>query len=63
MRQKVDEQFATILNKLHEGKHSEEDLLTNDKVSEVMDVTHLYATNARVTDYNTAVYNSSQNET
>ena len=69
MRQKGDQQFANILNRLREGNHNEEDikvlenrLINNEQMEQVMDVTHLYATNQHVNNYNTAVYNRSLNE-
>jgi len=71
MRQKDDKQFAELLNRLREGKHSEDDiailkqrLLTVKRLEDnyPMSVTHLFTTNASVDAYNNAVYMSSNTD-
>ena len=71
MRQKDDKQFAELLNRLREGKHSEDDiailkqrLLTVKPLEDnyPMSVTHLFTTNASVDAYNNAVYTSSNTD-
>ena len=70
MRQK-DKQFAELLNRLREGKHSEDDItILKQRLLTVkphqdnypMSVTHLFTTNASVDAYNNAVYMSSNTD-
>ena len=65
MRQKDDKQFAEVLNRLREGKHSEHDinclkerLLHTVPGSEnyPMETTHLFTTNASVNAHNNGMY-------
>ena len=65
MRQKDDKQFAEVLNRLREGKHSEHDinclkerLLHTVPGSEnyPMETTHLFTTNASVNAHNNSMY-------
>ena len=65
MRQKDDKQFAEVLNRLREGKHSERDidclkerLLHTVPGSEnyPMETTHLFTTNASVNAHNNSMY-------
>jgi len=69
MRQKDDQQFANILNRLREGIHSQQDisvlenrLIKEQDTEKVSDVIHVYPTNDRVNEYNTTIYNRSVNE-
>lgn len=71
MRQKDDHQFAELLNRLREGKHSQDDI-ANLKVRLLhlkpgqehypMNTTHLFTTNASVNAHNNALYSLSKGE-
>ena len=65
MRQKDDKEFAQLLNRLREGKHSEDDItILKQRLLNVrpgqdnypMTMAHLYTTNASVNDHNNALY-------
>lgn len=71
MRQKDDRQFAELLNRLREGKHTELDidclkerLLHTARGDEnyPMETTHLFTTNASVNAHNNSMYTKSQND-
>ena len=71
MRQKDDKQFAELLNRLREGKHSEHDieclkerLLHTVPGSEnyPMETTHLFTTNASVNAHNNSMYAKCQSD-
>ena len=59
MRQRESKVFAEILNRLHEGKHTPDDLLKlKDRllqklgISDPMNVPHLFIQNAKVNEFN-----------
>ena len=64
MRQREDKDFAEILNRVREGKHSNEDLNViktrlvslNANAQPTLDETHLFTTNKAVDLHNKAVY-------
>jgi len=65
MRQKDDKEFAQLLNRLREGKHSEDDMtILKQRLLNVrpgqdnypMTMAHLYTTNASVDAHNNALY-------
>ena len=51
-----DEGFAELLNRLREGKHSQNDI----KVLE--ERTHLYSTNAQVNDHSNTIYQAAHTQ-
>lgn len=70
MRQKDDKQFAQLLNRLREGKHTKDDIVTlkqrclHNMISEVnnlnpKNITHLFTTNVSVNAHNNNIYTSS----
>ena len=71
MRQKDDKQFAELLNRMGEGKHSEQDIaflkqiLLNIRPTEEnypLNKIHLFTTNASVDARNNALYNLSKTD-
>lgn len=71
MRQKDDKQFAELLNRMREGKHSEQDIailkqrLLNIRLTEEnypMNKTHLFTTNESIDAHNNALYNLSKTD-
>ncbi|KAL9956638.1 hypothetical protein ACROYT_G038144 [Oculina patagonica] len=71
MRQKDDKEFAELLNRLREGKHTEQDVevlkgrILKVKPTESRDypvnVTHLFSTNKAVDSHNIEIFNNSKN--
>lgn len=70
MRQKDDKHFAELLNRLREGKHTKDDIITltqrclHNMISEVnnmypKNITHLFTTNASVNTHNNSIHISS----
>ena len=71
MRQKDDREFAELLNRLREGKHSEDDVailkqrllkVTPQEDNYPMNMTHLFTTNASVDAHNNALYTISKTD-
>ena len=71
MRQKEDKAFAGILNRIREGKHSNNDInilkqrilkLTPDHPDYPMIATHLYSTNISVDEHNDEIFKKSRYE-
>ena len=71
MRQKDDKQFAELLNRLREGKHSDDDIailkqrllnVTPENGNYLINTTHLFTTNASVDAQNNALYTLSRTE-
>ena len=71
MRQKDDREFAELLNRLREGKHSEDDVaILEQRLLKVrphednypMNMTHLFTTNASVDAHNNALYTISKTD-
>ena len=71
MRQKEDKAFAEILNRIREGKHTNNDInilkqrilkLTPDHPDYPMIATHLYSTNVSVDEHNDEIFKKSRNE-
>lgn len=71
MRQKDDKQFAELLNRLREGKHSDHDIngLKRRLLHTVpgnenypMETTHLFTTNASVNAHNNSMYAKCEND-
>ena len=69
MRQKDDKAFAELLNRLREGKHSDNDIaVLKQRLTTVspgnanypMNITHLFSTNASVDAHNNALYTLSK---
>ena len=69
MRQKDDKEFAQLLNRLREGNHSEDDIsilkqrLLNVRPEQdnyLMNMAHLFTTNALVDAHNNALYTLSK---
>lgn len=67
MRQKDDKEFAEILNRLREGKHTTDDLAklkgaltTND--SKLSNIPHLFATRKEVFGFNEKIFSQSSSE-
>ncbi|XP_078380327.1 uncharacterized protein LOC144663302 [Oculina patagonica] len=71
MRQKDDKEFAELLNRLREGKHTEQDVevlkgrILKVKPTESSDypvnVTHLFSTNKAVDSHNIEIFNNAKN--
>lgn len=71
MRQNDDKQFAELLNRLREGKHSEHDIdcLKERLLHKVpgsenypMETTHFFTTNASVKAHNNSMYAKCQSD-
>ena len=71
MRQKGDKEFAKLLNRLREGKHSKDDIaLLKQRFLNVrpeednypFNITHLFTTNAPVHAHNNVLYTFSKND-
>ena len=71
MRQKDDKQFAELLNRLREGKHSDDDIailkqrllnVTPENDNYPINKTHLFTTNASVDAQNNALYTLSRTD-
>ena len=70
MRQKDDAQFAELLNRIREGKHTKDlSLLSSNSISScdanyktLKNELHLFPCNAAVDDHNTNVYNCAETE-
>ena len=71
MRQKDDREFAELLNRLREGKHTQHDIeilkgrILKDKPTECnypMNMTHLFSTNKAVDSHNVKIFNNSNNQ-
>ena len=68
MRQKDDREFAELLNRLREGKHSEDDVaILEQRLLKVrhnypMKMTHLFTTNASVDAHNNTLYTISKTD-
>ena len=71
MRQKDDREFAELLNRLREGKHSEDDVaILEQRLLKVrhhednypMNMTHLFTTNASVDAHNNTLYTISKTD-
>ncbi len=69
MRQKDDKEFAHLLNRLREGKHSEDDIaILKQRLLKVgpgqdnypMNMAHLFTTNASVDAHNSSLYTLSK---
>ncbi|XP_078383037.1 uncharacterized protein LOC144665645 [Oculina patagonica] len=71
MRQKDDKEFAELLNRLREGKHTEQDVEVlkrrilkvkpTDSSDYPVNVTHLFSTNKAVDNHNIEIFNNSKN--
>ena len=70
-RQKDDKQFAELLNRLREGKHSDDDIavlkqrilnVTPEKENYPINMTHLFTTNASVDAHNNCLYTLSKTD-
>ena len=71
MRQKEDKDFAEILNRIREGKHTEDDIqvlrerilkLSPEHPDYPMNSTHLFSTNLAVDQHNHNIFHKSTNE-
>ena len=71
MRQREDEDFAEILNRIREGKHTENDIrvlkeriftLTSEHPEYPITSTHLFSTNMAVDEHNHEIFHKSTNE-
>ena len=69
MRQKDSKIFAEILNRLREGKHTNEDimklkerLIVENSIDDPMDVPHLFIQNQKVNEFNERVHNAATGE-
>ena len=69
MRQKESKIFAEILNRLREGKHTNEDimklkerLIVENSIDDPMDVPHLFIQNQKVNEFNKRVHNAATGE-
>lgn len=71
MRQKDDKEFAELLNRLREGKHSDKDIETlKGRILKMkptdanypMNVTHLFSTNLAVDNHSGKIFNKSTNQ-
>ena len=71
MGQKDDKEFAELLNRLREGKHSDKDIETlKGRILRIkptdanypMTVTHLFSTNLAVDNHNLKIFNKSTNQ-
>ena len=69
MRQKESKIFAQILNRLREGKHTNDDimklkerLIVENSIDDPMDVPHLFIQNKKVNEFNQRVHNAATGE-
>ena len=69
MRQKESKIFAQILNRLREGKHTNEDimklkerLIVENSIDDPMGVPHLFIQNKKVNEFNKRVHNAATGE-
>ena len=71
MRQKDDREFAELLNRLREGKHTQRDIeILKGRILKVkptecnypMNMTHLFSTNDSVDSHNVKIFNNSKNQ-
>ena len=71
MRQREDKDFAEILNRIREGKHTENDIrvlkeriftLTSENPEYPITSTHLFSTNMAVNEHNHEIFHKSTNE-
>lgn len=71
MRQKDDREFAELLNRLREGKHTEQDIeVLKGRILKVkpgesdypMNITHLFSSNQAVDGHNVKIFNNSKNQ-
>ncbi len=71
MRQKEDQDFAEILNRIREGKHTEADIrvlrerilkLSPEHPDYPINSTHLFSTNVAVDQHNHDIFHKSTNE-
>ena len=69
MRQKESKIFAKILNRLREGKHTNQDimklkerLIVDNSIDDPMDVPHLFIQNQKVNEFNKRVHNAATSE-
>jgi hypothetical protein len=71
MRQREDKAFANILNRVREGKHTDNDIdvlkqqmlkLSPDHPDYPMIATHLFSTNVSVDEHNDEIFKKSTNE-
>ena len=69
MRQKESKIFAEILNRLREGKHTNEDimklkerLIVENSIDDPMDLPHLFIQNQKVNEFNERVHNAATGE-
>ena len=69
MRQKESKIFAEILNRLREGKHTNEDimklkerLIVENSIHDPMDLPHLFIQNQKVNEFNERVHNAATGE-
>ena len=69
MRQKESKIFAEILNRLREGKHTNEDimklkerLIVENSIDDPMNVPHLFIQNQKVNEFNKIVHNAATDE-
>ena len=69
MRQKDDQSFAMLLNRLREGKQTDADIdllkervCSKERAQELIELPHLFTTNKMVDDYNRSLYNKCQKE-
>ena len=65
MRQKESKIFAQILNRLREGKHTNDDimklrerLIAENGIDDSMDVPHLFIQNRKVNEFNQRVHSA-----
>ena len=69
MRQKDSKVFAEILNRLREGKHTQDNILKlkqriieENSISDPMDAPHLFIQNKKVNEFNERVHDAGKNE-
>ena len=71
MRQKVDKEFAKLLNRLREGKRSKDDIallkqrflnVRPEEDNYLFNITHLFTTNAPVHAHNNVLYTFYKND-
>ena len=69
MRQKESKIFAEILNRLREGKHTDDNIvklkersINENSIHDPMDVPHLFIQNQKVNEFNERVHNAATGE-